>query len=145
MKNKTIYLLLFLIFILVLILFLKSQFDKSPNKSVGQNNLTPVVQLSTFKLIATNISSGTIGITEPIKLQFDQPIISNIIYTIEPQKEEKIGIGATPNEIIIDPVDAWNFDTSYTLKILKSTKSVNGQYLDKDYTYTFKTPPYSGI
>ncbi len=144
MKTKTIYLLLFLILVLILFLFLKSRTQNQPPKT----NPIPqpsVSQISTFQLISTSISGNSVGITEPIKLTFNQPVSDNILYTLRPQKEIRIRRAGDPNEIIVDPLDGWSFDTTYTLTILKTTSSATGETLDKNYTYSFKAPPYSGI
>lgn len=145
MKTKTIFLLIFLILVLIIIFVIKNSSQKSEGELIKKVEQTPSPALETFQLISSNLTSSELGITEPISLEFNQPISSNFVYTLEPQKEVKIYSGSNPNEIIIDPVDAWAFNTDYTLRILKSTSSATGRVLDKDYIYTSKTPPYSGI
>ena len=150
MKSKTVYLLLFLIFVLIIILLVRSNSQKSsqhePTRPVEQTIPLPTSDLSGFKLVSTSLTNQTIGITEPIRLQFNQPISAeNIVFTFQPEKEITSIIGINPSEIILDPVDGWGFSITYTLKILQSSKSSSNQALDRDYVYIFKTPPYSGI
>ena len=147
MKTKTIFLLVFLIIILFVILFIKSkaQTQVQNNQAEQTNEIESSQQTEVFKLTSTSIESQEIGITEPVRLEFNHPVFNNFIYTLEPKKDVKVYSGTSPNELIIDPVDAWGFDTNYTLTVFKSTLSSTGQTLDKDYIYIFKTPPYSGI
>src|SRR3989344_428434 len=148
MKSKTIFLLIFLIFVLIVIFVLKNNAQEAelnnPPEQINKLNETPPSQIEIFRLISTNLNDRDIGINESIKIEFNKPVSSEFIYVIEPQINVKIIIG-NDNEIVIEPVDAWVFDTNYTLKILKSTLSTTYQTLDKEYIYTFQTPPYSGI
>lgn len=145
MKSRTIYLMLFLILVLVVILFLKSRVQK-PQQSQPPPQASPLQneQVTNFTIVSTSISDQSVGINEPIKLQFNQPL-GNLVYSIDPQITLKQGSGSNPNEITLSPPDAWAFNTSYTLKISATSSSISNQTLDKDYSFTFKTPPYSGI
>lgn len=146
MKTKVIYLVLFLIFVLILMIFLKSRPQKSVQiQPVKQYIPTPNTQINGFRLISTNIPEKSISITGSIQLTFNMPVSKNLIFTIEPKVEVVSGLSTSPYIFIIAPKDAWAFDTIYTLTISKSNLSQNNQGLDKDYVYTFKTPPFSGI
>lgn len=147
MKTKTVYLFLFLILVLIVILIFKSRTHDSKESSQTQpvEQISPIqTQLNTFRLISNN-ASDQFGITDPIRLEFDQPVSNNLVYTIEPQIEVIISPGINSREIVIEPVDAWGFNLTYTLRISRSSTSITGQTLDKAYQFSFKTPPYSGI
>ena len=149
MKSKTIFLLLFLILILIVILLLRSS-SQEPAQNVPVEkaeefqNAKENSHVGIFELISSS-PTGQIGVTEPITLQFSQPVSGELIYTLDPPKSAILIPGKTPTELIISPVDAWAFDTTYSLTIFQENKSVTNQNLDREYTYTFKTPAYSGI
>lgn len=146
MKTKLIFLILFLIFIFILIIFLKNRSQKSEQiQPVKQYTPIANTQTSSFKLISTNIPETSMSITGSILLTFNQPISENLIFTIEPKAVVQSGLGTSSYEFVIAPKDVWAFDTTYTLTVSKSNLSQNNQSLDKNYLYTFKTPPFSGI
>lgn len=146
MKIKIIYLLVFLIFVLILVIFFRSvQKPGQVQSPIQQYVPTPNTQTSGFTLISTNIPKQSMGITGEIRLTFSQPVSEKLIFTIKPKIEVRSGLGSSSFEFVIAPKDSWAFDTSYTLTISGSNISQYNQSLNKDFVYTFKTPPYSGI
>lgn len=150
-KSKTVYLVLFLIFLLIIVIIVQINQDpifwvqQPVTNSNGQVKETPK-KPNQFKILSTSLSDKPLGITEPIIIRFDKNASPfSVIYEINPTEEIKISPSFDPKEIIIEPTGAWNFDTSYQLKILKTTRSLDYSELDKEYNYTFKTVPYSGI
>lgn len=150
-KTRVIFLILFLIVILISIIFLKNRSQNHETiQSIQQD--TPTLQqvkdnssINTFRLTSFNSSKGLVGITEPLLIEFNQPLSENIVYTIEPNILVKSEVGNNPYEFIIRPVNAWAFNTDYKLTILKSSLSQKNQNLDTDYSFHFKTISFGGM
>lgn len=143
MKNKTIYLLIFLILVLIIIVILQNYFKKSASNKPAPSPSTK--QVNNFVIVSTNLANHLIGITEPIKIEFSQPVPGDLIYVLDPKAVTMVKIDNNLNQLLITPKDAWSFDTNYTLTISKLNRSQHNQFLDQNYIYIFKTPPYSGI
>ena len=134
-KSKTIFLMLFLILVLIIILVLKNVFNKQENL-----NTTTLSNPQTKATVTSiNLTDQPFSITEPILVQFSQPVLENTLkILLKPETPSRITFDSSREQLIIDPEDAWSFDTTYQLII-------SGLALDKEYIYTFKTMEYSGI
>lgn len=152
-KTKTFLLIFFLIVILALILFVRVRKPPPTPKIVPEPTAiaTPkptsqLIPTSFFTIMSTNISGQTVGVTELIKIRFSEPVSGdNLFVKITPESKFLLLFDPSRTELTISPSDAWAFDTSYNIKILKITTSTDNQPLDKDYEFNFKTIPYSGI
>lgn len=144
MKNKTIILISFLILLVIVILVFRSLAKNTNNTGSSQGTPSSSKQVVQLKILSTNIED-LMSINGSILIKFSQPVTKNISFSIEPSATVSAQLNSTQDEVTISPKDAWVFNTSYVIKILSSTLSKQGQPLDKDYIYNFKTPPYTGI
>lgn len=151
-KSKTVYLIFFLIFlviVLVAVQIFKTRKDQGrPEQGeTGQaEKVQQAEQKPDFKIISSSPSDKPIGVTTPFKIKFSKPVaLVSVIYEIKPQEQVTISLDSTGTEVVFEHIQAWNFDTIYTIKLLKSTISSDFVPLDKDYEFTFKTASYSGI
>ena len=150
-QPKTVYLvfgLLGIVIIIILVQVFKFS-EKSSPSPCGNTSPPPITQFippPKFKIISTNITSQSVEVNEGIKLTFDRPV-DNESLTLEVFPKEEVVILFNPSltELSVKPTNAWDFNTSYTIKVLKSTKSQNKELLDKDYEFSFQTKPYIGI
>lgn len=136
---KTVYLILFLIFLIILIILFKvmGSGDQPASKAV-----TPTPP---FTITNTSLTDQPVGVTEFIKINFSRAVLpEQLAVEVTPPTEVEY-LPDTPRQISIAPKNAWNFDKAYTIKVLRTTRSKGGQFLDKDYEFTFKTIIRSGI
>ena len=143
MPNKRVIILLVFLILVALIILLLQFFYGSKN-----NNEKLLPSPSTqFNILTQPIASGTeASVTEMIKIKFSKPVDpASLELELIPVNEIKIYFDSTNTELTIEPTNAWAFSTEYFIKIPKSTKSMDGSNLEGDYTYGFKTYPYSGI
>lgn len=151
--SKTVYLIIFLIFLLIIVLaiqfFYSPKETTSPRDVIKQDNTSresPFVQTPKMRISSSDITTQPISVVGSVTITFDQPV-----------DNETLSLEITPSTILlplfdssqrvltISPSEAWNFNTTYTLKVSPKTISADGETLDKEYIYTFKTLPYSGI
>ncbi|MCR4306217.1 MAG: Ig-like domain-containing protein [Candidatus Daviesbacteria bacterium] len=148
-QSKTIYLVFALLGIVILIILVQViRFSEAP-KSKTDQNIEPIDQFippAKFKITSTNISDQPFEVDKDIRLIFEQPV-DNESLNIKISPEEKVVFLFNSNltELTITPTNAWDFNTRYTIKVSKSTKSQKQEYLDKDYEFYFETRPYGGI
>ncbi len=142
-KSKTIYLLIFLVIILIGLLALK---NLPLRKQPGPTTETTINSEPYLTITSVNLSDQPFSITEPILITFSRPVEEKTMkILLIPQTPATIQFDSSKTQLIIDPQDAWNFNTNYQLSISKEAKSQAGLSLDKDYIYAFKTIGYSGI
>ena len=114
----------------------------------GTNN-NPITSPTPLDLsIVSPITNNDIkiGATEQIKIKFSTPVAKESLkLELIPANEIELNFDNTNTELTVNPKDAWAFDTTYFIKISKDVKSIEGASLNEDYTYSFKTYPYSGI
>lgn len=150
-QSKTVYLVFALFGIVVLIILVQIlKFSEKPLPSTNGNiSPSPIAQFSPppkFKIVSTNISSQPVGVNEVIRIAFDRPV-DNESLTLEVSPKEEVVILFNPSltELSAKPANAWDFNTHYTVKVSKSTKSQDREFLDQDYEFSFQTKPYIGI
>lgn len=137
-NKKVITLLFFLVVITFVILLLKTL--------TGSKNITSPTQTSPLTIISPISSSTETSVTEQIKIKFNKPVDpKSLKLELFPANEIELSFDSTNTELTVNPTNAWGFSTNYFIKITKETKSQDGESLDSDYTYSFKTYPYSGI
>lgn len=150
-SNKTAYLVFALLGIVILIMLVQVlKFSEKPNPSSNQNSSPPPVTQFTptpkFRIVSTNITSQPLEVNRIIKLDFDQPVDNeNLRLEISPKEEVVILFNPSLTELSVKPTNAWDFNTRYTIKVSKSTKSQNKEFLDQDYEFSFQTESYVGI
>ena len=155
-QPKTIYLILILLILFIIIILVQIFKTPKPISEIqppeeiqptkGPSNEIGEFPKSEFKLLSSNITDQPISMADSIILIFNAPVnLNSLFYEIEPVEELNFSLNSTKTEVTIEPVGAWDFDTQYSIKVLKETKSQEGNLLDKDYVFTFKTYPYSGI
>lgn len=141
---KTVYLILLLLFLLAVLAIVQFSIKPKSQPEVVEESKKTMVE--SFRIVSSTVPEEFIGITEPIKLTFSKPVIlSSLFYEFTPKTEVRAYTDSTQTEVTFDPKDAWNFESEYSLRISKESQATDGQALDKEYTYIFKTYPHSGI
>lgn len=150
-QPKTVYLVFGLLGVVILIILVQV-FKVSEKPTPAQNKIVnppEVVQFippAKFKITSTNISSQSIEVNEVVKFAFDRSVNNeSLSLEIKPQEDILPLFDPSLTELTIKPINAWNFNTRYTVKILKSTMSQDKQPLDQDYEFSFQSKPYIGI
>lgn len=148
MKQPKTYLLIVLL-ILILIAFIAIQLFKGTPTAptpVLLPSPSPVIQIDELKILNSNITNESIEVTSVIKIRFNRPVNNETLaLNISPEEAFLPLFDPTLTELTIKPTDSWQFKTTYTINILKNTKSQDGKFLDKDYQFIFTTKPYSGM
>ena len=149
-QSKTVYLVFALLTIVVLIMLVQIlKFSEKPTPSPSGNAspppITQFIPPPKFKIVS-NISGQLVKVNEAIKITFDRPV-DNESLTLEVFPKEEVVILFNPSltELSVKPTNAWDFNTGYTIKVSKSTRSQDREFLDKDYEFYFQTKPYMGI
>lgn len=140
-----------LIFVLIAVLValallqtLKSS-NSSPEK-INNSQISKYLEPPKLKIMYTNIPTKPIAVTNTIKITFDKPVDSpSLVLRIDPEEEVTAVFDQNFKELTIKPVNAWDFDTRYTITVFQSTKSQDQQTLDKDYEFMFQSEAYIGI
>jgi hypothetical protein len=139
--NKTIALisvLVFLIIVLVVVQLLKP----APEKQTP----LPLQKQALFKISSTTITQEPLSPAQPIKITFDSPASKqNLKVTTVPEVAIKTTFNKNLTEMTIEPIEIWDYNSSYILRITKEENNSEEKLLDKDYQFTFKTLPFSGI
>ena len=139
---KTVYLIIILLLLLIVLVIIQFS-SKSRTEPIKEKQATPP---ESFRIISSTAPEEFIGITEPIKITLSRPVnLQALIYELKPETQTRVYANPEQTEITFDPKDAWNFDSEYSLKISKESQAVDGQALDMEYIYKFKTHSYSGI
>lgn len=107
-----------------------------------------------LKIVSTNpnpLDEATILPTQSIEIEFSKPIFrSEFKHHLDPELEHEIEIvngtdkeqGKTIRITFKKPLE---FGSGYTLFVEQNTHSEDGQKLEHEYQYHFKTIKYSGI
>ncbi len=148
-QTKTTYLVFALIGVVVLIMLVQVIKFSEPPDQKNNNSQAPVTQYippPKFKILSTNISDQPAEVLDVIRLSFDQPVDNkSLTIEISPQEDVIFLFNSDLTELTITPTNAWNFNTLYTIKVSKSTKSQKQESLEKDYEFSFQTEEYGGI
>lgn len=98
-----------------------------------------------LKISSSNLPSNSVSPTFIVKIQFSKPVDKkSLTLQINPKKEILPYFDASLTNLTVEPVKTWDFNTSYTLIVTRSTQSSDNQPLDQDFQFVFKTLPYSG-
>lgn len=150
-KAKTLYLILFLLLLVIVVIFTLF-IKKTPPQLFKENPIkiittTPTItQLSDFKITRIDIPPQPIDLVQLITIQFNQPLfVDNLKIQINPVEEVEYTFDPSSTILTIKPKNAWNFSTTYIVKILPTTTSQDGKQLNQEYTITFKTIQFDGI
>ncbi|GEM_PF-5481777 len=149
-QSKTVYLVFALIGIVIIIMLVQVfKFSQPGTPAPAKSTPLPIVQYTPppqFRIVSTDITNQPVFVTDTITLTFDRPA-NNEKLAFEITPEEKVLALFSPDltRVTFTPFNAWHFNTSYTIKVLKSTQSSDSQFLDKDYEFSFQTKPYTGI
>lgn len=142
MKSKTVYLIIFLITLIIIIIVV--QILRNPNQFGSP--IPPPSPSPNLRILLTNISNQPIKVNENITIRFNKKVNNEtLVLQITPEEEILPLFNPSLNQLTIEPINTWKYDTSYTIKVLKTTKSADNNPLDKDYEFNFKTEPYTGI
>lgn len=151
-QSKTLYLILFLIFLVIVLVVVQVLKTPANQRGTDQGEINQISgrqqidQQADFRIISSLYLTEYIDVTIPVKIRFSKPVaLESVIYEINPKEQVTISLDPTKTEVTFEHIQAWNFNTTYTITILKSTVSLDYHPLDKDYKTTFKTVPYSGI
>ncbi len=138
-KSKTVYLFFLLVAILVLIITVQTSRDIR-NQTDPQTDTNPIP-----KIANTSLNGKILRVTENIKITFNIPTsYESFFIEISPRARFIFSLSPSLNQLEIEPVDAWEYDIVYTLKLLKSNQP-GSQTIDKDYQFEYKTEPRTSI
>jgi hypothetical protein len=153
--NKRLLLVFFLVSIIILLLiaqFLRPDKSsiKAPQGSSSSNfqDKTPSGNNpeEKLKVSSTNLNTPPRGVAEPIIVKFNHSFsLNDLKITLVPQVEIHTHIDSNNNQLIIEPKEIFDYASEYQLIITSSEDNKAEQNLDKDYSFTFKTLPYTGI
>lgn len=141
----------------ILILIFQRGFSGSPAtpKVPLENTQTQVqtqVQAQTDKpeLISTSpnpLNEAILWAQQPIEFTFNLPLENapEFKFKIEPKFEYKVDLINDKKTIIITPTKPLPLGQTFTLTISRETKFDNKKFMDKDYTFHFKTIEYKGV
>lgn len=137
--------------ILVILLFL--QLDKSGQRQKlidipifrpGAKTILP--QVDKFRSTSGPAGRQPISVAEGVNITFSKPVaLGGLQIAITPEVVFTTEFSDNFKQMTIQPVPLWKYDTTYIVKISKETRSADNQTLDKDYTFTFRVLPFSGI
>lgn len=151
-QSKTTYLILFLIFLVIVLVAVQVLKTPTEQEEVEQGATgktakgQQIEQMTKFNVISSSPSDKPIGVTTPFKIKFSKPVdLVSLIYEIEPQEQVTISLDSTGTEVTFEHIQAWNFDTIYTITISKDTTSSDGLTLGEDRKFTFQTIKYKGL
>lgn len=102
------------------------------------------------ELISTNpvsLNESIIWAQQPIEFNFNLSLENapEFKFKIEPNYENKTELLNDKKTIRITPTKPLPLGTTFTLTVLKDTKFENKKFMDKDYTFHFKTIEYKGV
>lgn len=142
-KDKTTYLILFLVIVLFALVFLRVFLQKTnPTRDIQ----SPSPQSRSNFFVAHSINNQQIGVTDKFNVTFSKPLDpESLEYSVEPPTELELSLDNTGLVLSVSSKQIWKFDTSYKLTIKSETKSNDGEKLGSDVIINFKTAPYSGI
>lgn len=153
-KPKTIYLIFFLVFLIIVLLIILL-FKKNGPKTQVQSQIpvqseipvsTQTVPTYKFSIISTNITLNPIGVADAVEILFSEPVNNESLnLTLSPEESILPLFNDNLTTLTIKPTSTWLYDTSYIIRVSSQTKSAKDQNLDKNYEFTFKTIPFSGI
>lgn len=137
----------------ILILIFQRGFSSSPAaEKIPLESKQTQTQVQTDKpeLISTNpspLDESILWAEQPIEFNFNLPLENapEFKHKIEPRYEYKIDLINDKKTIIITPTKPLPLGQTFTLSISKETKFDNKKFMDKDYTFHFKTIEYKGV
>ena len=128
---KTVYLIAFLIFLVIVLILV--QIFSSKSRPASRVSPAPTPQLT---ITGTSLTDQPVGVTGFIKINFNKTVsLERLRATITPPTEVVYSLDATLRQLSIAPKNAWNFNKVYTIRI----------FVDKDYEFTFRTIPFGGM
>lgn len=142
-QSKAAYLVFALLGIVILIMLVQVlKFSEKPHPNSNENSSPP----PKFKIVSTNITNQPVAVNETVTVAFDRPANNEkLAFEITPQEKVVVLFSPDLTELTFTPLNAWDFNTRYTIKVLTSTQSQDKQFLDKDYEFSFQTEAYGGI
>lgn len=149
-QSKTVYLVFALIGIVIIIMLVQVfKFSQPSTPAPAKSTPLPITQYTPapeFHIVSATVTDQPIFVTDTITLTFDRPA-NNEKFVFEITPEEKVLALFNPDltKITFTPFNAWDFDTQYSIKVLKSTQAKDNQFLDQNYEFSFQTKPFIGI
>lgn len=138
-----------MIVILASILFSRNKPDQTspiPVSSDTEQSIGQSRSSRNLKVVGTSLQGALVGWTEPLIVEFSEPTPFQFIdITITPETKYSLSNDLSGYKVIINPTDAWLFNSNYSITIGKKTHTADNNYLNEDFVYNFKTYPYSGI
>mgnify|MGYP001589882754 CR=1 FL=1 len=149
-QPKTTLLIFILIAIVILVILIQIFKFSTPSSPVtnkeDKSQIIQYVQPPKLKIVSTSIPNTPIKVTDVIKIRFDKPVDNqSLTLEITPPEETLPLFDQGFIELTIKPINAWDFNKQYTIKILQPTRSQDGQPLDKNYEFSFQSEAYIGI
>lgn len=146
MNTKVLFLVFILIVILIVIVTIRSSSSQKQPDSESQIPQSEVQQMSRPLNVQSNFDNETLDVTESFTITFSQPVDgSTVFFDIEPEVAVSASFNSTNTTLTLEPIQAWGFDTLYTVTLSKQTTAVDGSKIDKDQVFKFQTIKYSGI
>lgn len=148
--DKRIILIIILAVIIIILLLIRIF---SPNNKSGTTNVKPNPSETNsqvnypssnrpkISVVSTNLANEPRGVAEPIIIKMDKPfLLTDVQAESEPKVELKMRQNFQTNELIIEPREIFDYGASYNLRLFSQS-----EVLIKEYNFSFKTLPYSGI
>lgn len=135
----------------ILILIFQRGFSSSPAaEKISVENKQVQVQTDKPELVSTNpspLDETILWAQQSIELNFNLPLENapEFKHKIEPKYDYKIELSDDRKTIKITPIKPLPLGQTFTLTISKETKFDNKKFMDKDYTFHFKTIEYKGV
>lgn len=99
-----------------------------------------------FAISSISLTNKPLGVIDPIRASFTDPIKTGTLnVVISPNVEFTIKANRDRTQLEITPNTTWGYGRTLTLTFKNNISSEDDITLGKDYSYTFKTIPYSGI
>lgn len=145
-----------IVLLLVILIAQRVQTGQSPTINpvkYFENNSTPTpfnpqatIGKPPFTVGSQQANQPPIAVNDPVTIKFSQPVNNETLtVTINPQAGFLSRFSDDLTTLQIFPTNTWNYNTTYTVKVLNNTKSKDDQQLGQDYQFSFKTKPYIGI
>lgn len=144
--TKPILFIAFLLLLLIVTVYLQISIKAPTPQKINNKILVAPSPVQKLQVTRTNLTDRPFGVAEFVKIEFNKPVLGRGVHLeITPDTGINYQLNQSGTELTIEPKNAWNFDTIYTLKLPRATFSQDDEPLDKDYEFTFTTIKFGGI
>lgn len=99
-----------------------------------------------FAITKTSLTDQLVGVTYPVNIYFSKPVNRDLLgISISPSISAYYDFNEDLTTLTITPTQYWEYGSEYKISVSKDSIDQTGSKLDKDYEFSFKTYPRSGI